>query len=177
MTGGENERRDGEVFNQAASQDSDFIPDGTGMKNQNNKTEINRWRPRGVQAPRRWEEDGTQRCELPRSPSPNKGLLPRCFSRRRVFLWQKYFRSGARVSQIAFHHPLPRRKCVRPRNRICGCEHHQDSRSLRAPFRKSFIHTLVRVVSFAHWVSLFQPPSPCLPSHFQTQLILLDEIY
>lgn len=71
---GRNERRDEEVFNQAASQDSDFIPDGTGMKNQNNKSEINRRRPRGVRAPRRWEEDGTERWELPRPP--NKGLLP-----------------------------------------------------------------------------------------------------
>lgn len=74
MTGGGGGRqRDEEVFNQAASQDSDFIPDGTGMKNQNNKSEINRRRPRGVRAPGRWEEDGTERWELP--PSPNKGLL------------------------------------------------------------------------------------------------------
>lgn len=65
--------RDVEVFNQAASQDSDFIPDGTGMKNQNNKSQINRRCPRAIRAPRRWEEDGTERCEL--LPSPNKGLL------------------------------------------------------------------------------------------------------
>lgn len=72
--GGAQRRRDEEVFNQAASQDSDFIPDGTGMKNQNNKSQINRRRPQGIRAPRRCGEDGTEQWELP--PSPNKGLLP-----------------------------------------------------------------------------------------------------
>lgn len=67
-------RRDEEVFNQAALQDSDFIQDGTGMKNQNNKSGINRRGPQGVRATRRWKEDGTEQWELP--PSPNKGLLP-----------------------------------------------------------------------------------------------------
>lgn len=50
--GGEPQTKEGqEVFNQAALQDSDFIPDGIGMKNQNNKTEINRQQPGGVQTP------------------------------------------------------------------------------------------------------------------------------
>lgn len=49
-----------EVFNQAALQDSDFILDGIGMKNQNNKTEINRQQPGGVQTPWWWSEDGAE---------------------------------------------------------------------------------------------------------------------
>lgn len=37
-----------EVFNQAPTQDSDFIGDGVRMKNKNNKTGINRRRPGGI---------------------------------------------------------------------------------------------------------------------------------
>lgn len=93
------------------------------MKNQNNKSEINRRRPRGIRAPRQWEEDGPERWELPRSP--NKGLLLTV-----LFLWEAWF--PCQLASAGLSNSFPSSSTE---EEMCPSEKQEAQSGLKQPLR------------------------------------------